>query len=665
MKQITLTVNGRQVRGNPGDTVLEVCRSNDIDLPTLCHLDGLTDVGGCRMCIVDIERERKPVPSCTYPAREGLVVRTHTEQIEKHRRLILELLFTERNHFCMYCEKSGDCELQKLAYKYRMDNVRFSHRYPALPLDSMSDSIVMDHNRCTLCGRCIRECREMAGNSTLDFGNRGWKTLVVADLAQSLGKSSCTSCGACVQACPTGAMFSKLSLYKGLPNDCERVTAVCPSCGVGCKLDVYVKDNNLVRIDAAEPHGPRGTLCREGRFELLREPGPRVTSPLVRSPKGILEECSYDKALDAIAGKAAELQGGFAGIVSTRMPTETLSLFGELMRKAAGSDLVDTTDGWIYRLIREGVRRFQDNGKGLDIECSIEEILSADCILVVGAYPGRTHPVVGNLVQRARSRQGTRLVVIDSSRNPFPFWADLWLKPKKGTEAVLITGLARTHLFNGLTMVKMTDPNMIGYLSQYEKAEVAGITGIEEADLEKAVEMYGKAQRAMIVYGQDLLDAGDPEAVTSLLKLAAVTGNMAGDRLRVISLKPGSNSRGAWQMGLASRGMDWDRVKGTYLLLGDDRINGGLLEHLTRGDFLAVQASYESAATAAADVVLPSPMWAERAGKFVSLDGSVSESRHVLERRQGLLSVRETLDALSKKMGRALTGGQEVERGKG
>src|SRR3974390_776678 len=100
-KVITLTIDGRQIHGHTGDTILDVCRANGIDVPTLCHLDGLTDVGGCRMCVVEVEKERRPVPSCTYPVREGLVVKTRTEQLEKHRRLILELLFTERNHFCM------------------------------------------------------------------------------------------------------------------------------------------------------------------------------------------------------------------------------------------------------------------------------------------------------------------------------------------------------------------------------------------------------------------------------------------------------------------------------------------------------------------------------------------------------------------------------------
>jgi formate dehydrogenase major subunit len=137
MKEISLTINGKEVKGKEGDTVLEICQANGIDVPTLCHLEGLSDVGACRMCVVEIERERRPVPSCTYPARDGLVVKTSTEQLEKYRRQILELILTERNHFCMFCERSGDCELQKLAYRYQVDNVRYPYCFPSLPVDSL------------------------------------------------------------------------------------------------------------------------------------------------------------------------------------------------------------------------------------------------------------------------------------------------------------------------------------------------------------------------------------------------------------------------------------------------------------------------------------------------------------------------------------------------
>ncbi len=653
MSEITLTINDKQVKGKEGDTVLEICQANGIDVPTLCHLEGLSDVGACRVCVVEIERERRPVPACTYPARNGLVVKTNTERLEKYRRLVLELIFTERNHFCMFCERSGDCELQKLAYRYQIDNVRYPYTFPSLPVDSLHDYIVIDHNRCVLCGRCIRVCNEIEANHTLDFGRRGWKTLVSADLEQPLGESSCVSCGACVQACPTGAIFSKVSLYKGKTDECQQITTVCPACGIGCELNVLVKDNNLVRIEVPRLIEPRGPLCRTGRFELLRETRPRLTSPLIRGKQGEQEECTLDKAVQVIAERLKEVKGSFAGMVSTRIPSETLSSFHKFIREVVGSDWIDTLDGESYRVISEGIRQFQDESKGLDIECPIEEILKTDCIIVVGADPEITNRIIGTLVRRATSQRKAKLIVIDPSRDGFPLWTDLWLKPRAGSEGVLLNGLAKILIDKGLVKQERMSAKLTQSLSQCSISEVSQTTGIERESLELAIEMYGQAKHGVIIYGEGLVQRNEPSLVTSLLKLADLTGNWMGDRLRVISIKPGANSRGAWELGLA-KGIKQDKPKGLYLLLADEQVDEDLLSWLEGIDFLVVQSSYHSPVTSMADVVLPSPIWAERKGKYVSMDGRISELKKVLQLKDGILQDEELFKKISQKLGHNL-----------
>ena len=654
MGEITLTINGKQVKGKEGDTVLEVCQANGIDVPTLCHLDGLSDVGACRMCVVEIEKERRPVPACTYPARDGLVVETNTERLERYRRQILELIFTEHNHFCMFCEASGDCELQKLAYRYQMDNVRYPYAFPSLSVDSLSDYLVIDHNRCILCGRCIRACSEVAGSHTLDFSQRGWKTLVTADLEQPLGESSCFLCGACVQACPTGAIFSKLSLYKGKTDECQQVKTVCPACGVGCELNVLVKDNNLVRIEAPGLTEPRGPLCRMGRFGLLEPTPPRITSPLVRGKQGELEECSLPRAVEVIVDRLAGVKDGFAGMISTRVPSETLSLFNKFIGEVIGSDSIDTLDGESYRIITEGIRQFQDNGRGLDIECPIEGILEADCIIVVGADPEKTNPIISTLVRRAVSQRKAKLIVVNSSRDVFPLWTDLWLKPRAGSEGDLLSGLARILIDKGLVVSGKASAKLIKSFSRNRIGEVVRTTGIEEERLELLAEMYGQAERGVIIYGEELLRTNDASPITTILNLANMTGNQVGDRLRVISLKPRANSRGAWELGLA-KGIKRGKPKGLYLLLADEPESEELLARLRGIDFLVVQASYHSPVTAMADVVLPSPIWAEREGKYVTMDGRGLELKRVLQPKDGLPQDQEVLKAISQKLGRKLT----------
>ncbi len=655
MKQITLNIDGKQVNGTDGDTVLDVCKANGIDVPTLCHLEGLTNVGACRMCVVDIEGERRPNPACTYPARDGLVVHTNTEKLEKYRRLVLELIFTEKNHFCMFCERSGDCELQKMAYRYQMDNVRYPYTFPSLPLDPSTDSVVIDHNRCILCGRCVRACGEIEASHTLDFSKRGWKTIVAADLGRPLAESSCTRCGACIQACPTGAIFSKLSIYKGKASDCTATNTVCTVCGVGCELKVLSKDNNVVLIESPKVADPRGSICREGRFGLLRDGQPRITSALIRDQHGRLRECTTDAAIEAIGDRLTELKGSFAGLISARLPSETLSLFHKLMHDAVGSDWVDTLDGASHRLIAEGIKQLHGKRRELDIECPAEEILEADCILLVGADPLETHPVVGAFIRRAMDQRKAKLVVIDAEKDVFPLWSTLWLRPKTGSEGAVLSSLSKRIIDMGLVKSKKTPAELIQSQRRYWTKESVKPTGVRDADLDEVARTYGEAKHAVVIYGEGLLHRNDPNLVTLLLNLADLTGNRSGDHLRVISLKPYSNSRGAWDLGVASNEIPRDKVKGLYLLLSDDQQDERLASWLRGIDFLVVQASYHSAVTSMADVILPSPTWAERdSGEYISMDGRIHYSQQVLKPREGLLQDKEILVGLSRELGRGL-----------
>jgi bidirectional [NiFe] hydrogenase diaphorase subunit len=210
MSVVTLTINDEVVSAQAGQTLLAVLREHAVDVPTLCHLDGLSERGGCRLCMVEIEGSNRLHTACVTPVQEGMVVHTHTDRLLSYRKMILELIFAERNHVCAVCVMNGNCELQAQAAAIAMDHVRYDYLHPDLPMDASHERFVLDHNRCILCTRCVRVCDEVEGAHTWDLMGRGINSRVITDLNQPWGASdSCTSCGKCVQVCPTGALFTK------------------------------------------------------------------------------------------------------------------------------------------------------------------------------------------------------------------------------------------------------------------------------------------------------------------------------------------------------------------------------------------------------------------------------------------------------------------------
>jgi bidirectional [NiFe] hydrogenase diaphorase subunit len=205
----TLVIDEHHVSARAGQTILEVARENDIDIPTLCHFEGLSDVGACRLCLVEIKGNNKLMPACLATVQEGMEVSTNTERLQKHRRTILELLFAERNHVCSVCVSNGHCELQALGQEQGLTHVRLPYRNPQLYVDASTERYTVDHNRCILCLRCTRACTEIEGAHVLGVMGRGINCIIISDLPEPWGSSTCTRCGKCVQVCPTGALFDK------------------------------------------------------------------------------------------------------------------------------------------------------------------------------------------------------------------------------------------------------------------------------------------------------------------------------------------------------------------------------------------------------------------------------------------------------------------------
>lgn len=207
---LTLKINDAEVSGREDETILQVARDHNVHIPTLCQLDGLSNVGACRLCLVEVQGSSKLVPACTTLISEGMEVFTHSERLRKYRRMTIELLFAEGNHICSVCVVNGHCDLQGLAAGMGIDHIRLPYMNPQRGVDASHERFTLDHNRCVLCTRCVRVCGEIEGAHTWDVMGRGYQSCVITDLNQPWGDSeTCTSCGKCIQVCPTGALFAK------------------------------------------------------------------------------------------------------------------------------------------------------------------------------------------------------------------------------------------------------------------------------------------------------------------------------------------------------------------------------------------------------------------------------------------------------------------------
>jgi formate dehydrogenase major subunit len=649
---ISLTIDGKKVEVPEGTTVLRAAQAAGIEIPTLCDHAHLSPIGACRLCIVEVEGARVPQPSCTLPVSNGMVVRTDTPQLRESRKFILTLLFSERNHFCMYCQMSGgDCELQNAAYRENMTHWPLQTNWQPLPVDASHEHFVLDHNRCILCRRCVRACGELVGNFTLGMMERGADTMLIADLGVPLGESSCISCGTCVQVCPTGALIERASAYRGRDKEVQRVKSICLGCSVGCGVELITRDNQLVRIEGdwtAPVNG--GVLCEVGRFLPLNEERERLVTPLVRK-NGSLKAATWDEALDLVASRLKPLAhrkgDGVAALASTRLPIEALHLFSQLFAARLGSEMVTSIEEGMTTALPGAVA----HDLGGPFEGNLEALQSSDCIVAIGANLTENHQVVGFFAKRARPR-GTKLVVIDPAENDLQKLADIAVRPKKGTDYELLMGIMAEVVHHG--WAKGVEPNLSD-LARFTPYVVSQKTGVSEEVLLAVARLITSAQKPAFVYGKGITGRSSPQALKALLDLARLVGALNNEASAVLSVKGEANSQGAYLYGLDIP-FQVNGHQAVFLALGDDRPSQRLTQRVEGAPFVAVLASYVSSLTAMADVVLPVEMWAEQEGHYINMEGRLQEAHAALRPPEEVRSPVNVLQSLASRMGLDLDG---------
>jgi formate dehydrogenase alpha subunit len=701
MKEITLTINGQEVEGREGDTVLEICQANGIDVPTLCHFDGLSDVGACRMCVVEIERERRPVPSCTYPARNGLVVKTHTEQLERYRRLLLELMLSEHNHDCSVCDSDGRCELQNLINRYGIDKTRFPISELVEPIDDSSEVISRDPNKCILCGRCVRACAEISMHRILDFASRGDKTVVAADMNELLAETGCMSCGACVQVCPTGALSPKSARFQGKDKEFRKVRTTCSGCGNGCQIELNIKDNRIVKVyGVADGPENEGHLCIKGRFgwDYVYH-ADRLTTPLIKR-NGTFEEAGWDEALDLVASRFKELKDKYgsdalAGIASAKCTNEENYLFQKFIRTCFGTNSVDFCTRLCHTTSAVALTRAFGSGAMTN---SIRESEKSDVVLIAGFNPTETSPVLGDHLKHLLKSNGLKLIVVDPRATEITEYSEIWLRPRIGTDAAWVNGMINVIINEDLYDHEFVESRTEGFdefrkpISEYTPERVEEITGVPKEKIIAAARLYAQADRASIMFSMGVTQhIYGTDNVAALCNLAMLTGNVgragtgvntiakqnngqgAGDMGCLVNIYPGGQSvtdpkinekfEKAWGVELSSKiGLtesemicDKGRIKGLYVMGGNPMLSGPNLskvrEVLENLDFMVVQDIFLTETAELADVVLPGVSFVEKDGTFTNVGRRVQRVRKAIPEIGQSRQEWEIISDISQRMG--------------
>jgi len=329
MENDSIILNSRKYSYHSGQTILDVAKKNQVDIPTLCHLEGALSGGSCNICLVEVKEGKELVRACETKAEQGMDIRTESPRVVEARKKYLKIILESGNHNCSIgasqgtswtdfqmesmdmektsdlCPRWGDCELQDLAYQYQVQWSRSIIPDGGFPKEIVNPLIVRDFSRCILCGRCVAACNDIQVNKAIRMPEETESQRIIAGMdGTALKDSDCVFCGECVQACPVGALVEKKSQYKCRPWEVEKIRTTCPYCGVGCQQLLHVRDGKILKVTGVKEGAPnKGRLCVKGRFGFdFIYSNERLTTPLIKE-NGEFREASWDEALDLVANK--------------------------------------------------------------------------------------------------------------------------------------------------------------------------------------------------------------------------------------------------------------------------------------------------------------------------------------------------------------------------
>ncbi len=671
MERVNIVIDNIPVSANKGQTVIDAARDNDIYIPNLCHHEDLKPAGMCRLCVVEISG-RGITTSCTTTVEEGMNVVTDSTGISEIRRTTTELISANHTRTCFTCSKNNHCELQRVTSFVGLDpdvDSMMRHRTEQLPVDDSNPFFTLDMNKCVLCGICVRTCDELQGINAIDYVNRGPHTIISTFNNQPLFDSACKSCGECVARCPVGALT-----FKEFQNPSREARTICPYCGVGCSIYLGSRGNSVVSV-RGDREGPanRGSLCVKGRFgyEFVNDTQ-RLKVPLIRK-NGVLVEAGWDEALDLIAEKfSGYRKERFACFASAKCTNEENYVIQKFTRAVMGTNNIDHCARLCHAPSVSGLA--QSFGSGA-MTNSIDEISNTRTIFAIGTNTTYAHPVLALQIKKA-VRNGGTLIVANPKRIDLCSHAQLFLQHRPGTDVVLMMGMMRVIMDEGLE-----DPEFIAErtenfdlfiesLREFDLDFVEKTTGVPKEKLQQAARLYAREKPSSILYAMGITQhSHGTDNVLAVSNLALLTGNIGKLSTGVNPLRGQNNVQGACDMGALPnvypgyQKVDDERVRGKFLhawgadlsdrpglthteivgaidrgeikalyQMGENPVlseadSGKIMKALPKLDFFVVQDIFMTKTAEYADVILPAASFAEKEGTFTNTERRVQKVR--------------------------------------